>query len=90
MAWLRALLPRSMMERELDEELRYHIEQQTDQNIRLEMSPEEARCSARKPFGHPNYGIQFSSKIYGLGEASTARDLEHNQARLTQRVTRLF
>ena len=32
---LRALLRRSAMEHELDEELRYHIEQQTEQNIRL-------------------------------------------------------
>jgi predicted permease len=48
---LRALLHRSEMESELDEELRYHIEQQTEQNIRLGMSPEEARCAARKAFG---------------------------------------
>ena len=34
-ARLRALLRKSKMERELDEELRYHIEQQTEQNIRL-------------------------------------------------------
>ncbi|HEV2668792.1 MAG TPA: permease prefix domain 1-containing protein, partial [Blastocatellia bacterium] len=48
---LRALLHRSETERELDEELRYHIEQQTEQNIRLGMSPEEARNAARKAFG---------------------------------------
>ena len=39
---LRALLPRSRVERELDEELRYHIERQTEQNIRLGMNPENA------------------------------------------------
>ncbi len=39
---LRALLRKSQTERELDEELRYHIEQQTEQNIRLGMNPEEA------------------------------------------------
>jgi len=39
------------MERELDEELRYHLEQQTEQNIRLGMSPEEARYADRKAFG---------------------------------------
>ncbi len=48
---LRALLHRSEMERELDEELRCHIEQQTEQNIRLGMNPEEARHAARKAFG---------------------------------------
>jgi predicted permease len=49
--WLRAQLRRSEMERELDEELRQHIERQTVQNIRLGMSPEEARHAALKGFG---------------------------------------
>jgi ABC-type antimicrobial peptide transport system permease subunit len=48
---LRAVIRKSEMERELDEELRYHIEQQTEQNIRLGMNPEEARRAARKAFG---------------------------------------
>ncbi len=46
-----ALLRRPQAERELDEELRYHIEQQTEQNVRLGMSPEEARYAALKAFG---------------------------------------
>src|SRR5215510_14837054 len=50
MARLRALLRRTQVERELDEELRYHLEQQTQQNIRLGMSPEDARYAARKAF----------------------------------------
>src|SRR5215475_6159409 len=48
---MRALLRRTQAEHELDEELRYHIEQQTEQNIRLGMNPEEARIAARKAFG---------------------------------------
>jgi hypothetical protein len=48
---LRALLCRSRAERELDEELRHHIEQQTEQSIRLGMSPDEARFAARRAFG---------------------------------------
>ncbi|MBO0860038.1 MAG: ABC transporter permease [Chloracidobacterium sp.] len=48
---LRTLLRKSEIERELDDELRYHIEQQTEQNIRLGMNPEEARIAARKTFG---------------------------------------
>ena len=51
MTKLRALLQRSVMEHELDEELRHHIEQQTEQNIRLGMNPDEARYAARKAFG---------------------------------------
>src|SRR5262249_19074225 len=48
---LRALLRRSEMERELDDELRHHIERQTEQDIRMGMNPEEARYAARKSFG---------------------------------------
>src|SRR5262245_63673288 len=48
---LRALLRKSDIERELDDELRYHIEQQIEQNIRLGMNPEEARYAAHKAFG---------------------------------------
>jgi hypothetical protein len=50
-AALRSLLRRSQAERELDEELRYHIEQQTEQNICLGMNPEEPYYAARKDFG---------------------------------------
>src|SRR4030095_14257573 len=48
---LRALLCKSEMERELDEELRHHIERQAEQNVRLGMTPEEARYAAQKAFG---------------------------------------
>jgi hypothetical protein len=48
---LRALLRRPQAESELDEELRYHIERQIEQNIRLGMTPEEARYAARRAFG---------------------------------------
>src|SRR5262249_23528947 len=48
---LRALLRKRQAERELDDELRYHIERQTEQNIRLGMNPEEACSAARRAFG---------------------------------------
>ena len=48
---IRALLYKSVMERELREELRHHIERQTEQNLRLGMSPEEACLAALKAFG---------------------------------------
>jgi putative ABC transport system permease protein len=48
---LRALLRKSEVERELDEELRSHIERQAEQNVRLGMNPEEARRAALKSFG---------------------------------------
>src|SRR5262249_60925174 len=63
---LRALLRRSQAERELDEELRYHIEQQAEQNIRLGMTPEEARHSARKAFGGVEQAKERSRDARGV------------------------
>src|SRR5262245_19624780 len=68
---LRALLRRSEVERELNEELRYHVEQQTEQNIRLGMSPEEAHTAARKAFGGMEQAKERSRDVRGsrwLGE----------------------
>jgi putative ABC transport system permease protein len=48
---LKALLRKSKIEGELDEELGHHIEKQTDQNIKLGMNQDEARSAARKAFG---------------------------------------
>ncbi len=45
-SWLRATLHRSRIESEMDAELRFHIEQQTAQNIAAGMSPKEARRDA--------------------------------------------
>jgi putative ABC transport system permease protein len=63
---LRALLHGTQVERELDEELRYHIEQQTEQNIRLGMNPEEARCAARKAFGGVEQAKERSRDARGV------------------------
>ena len=65
-ARLRALLRKSKMERELDEELRYHIEQQTEQNIRLGIDPEEARHKARKVFGGVEQAKERSRDARGV------------------------
>ncbi|MGI9071136.1 MAG: ADOP family duplicated permease [Bryobacteraceae bacterium] len=48
---LRFLLRRQKRERELDAELRFHIERQVEQNLRRGMSPEEARLAALRTVG---------------------------------------
>src|SRR6266540_1740720 len=63
---LRALLRKRQAERELDDELRYHIEQQTEQNIRLGMNPEEARCAASKVFGGVEQAKEQSRDTRGV------------------------
>ncbi|MDQ1558695.1 MAG: hypothetical protein QOD32_1755 [Pyrinomonadaceae bacterium] len=48
---LRALFRRSEMEGELDEELRFHVEKETERNVARGMSPGEARRVALVEFG---------------------------------------
>ncbi len=55
---LRSLLRRGALERELDEELEYHLEQQTAENIRRGMAPADARRAALRSFG----GVDFQKE----------------------------
>lgn len=48
---LLALFRRDQLERDLDEEIRTHLELATEENIRRGMSSEEARYAARRSFG---------------------------------------
>src|ERR1700741_948703 len=43
---LRALFRRKRVEEDLDEELRYHVERDTEENIRTGMAPQAARREA--------------------------------------------
>jgi putative ABC transport system permease protein len=51
LSWLRASLRRSRMERDMDTELRFHIERYTEDLVRDGVSVEEARHRARVEFG---------------------------------------
>ena len=48
---LRSLFQRAAVERELEEELRFHLDRQVQQNLAAGMSPEEAHRSAVRQFG---------------------------------------
>src|SRR5215813_13500247 len=48
---LRSIFRRSQVEQELDEELRYHLERQIEENIAKGMTPEEARYAALRAMG---------------------------------------
>ena len=50
--WLRSLGQNRAVKREVDEELRFHIEKRTAENIAAGMSPEAAAREARKRFGN--------------------------------------
>jgi len=62
---LRALLHKPRAKRELDEELRGHIELQTEQNILMGMNPEEARYAARKAFGGVEQALEVLARLRG-------------------------
>ena len=49
--WARALFARSTVEAGLSEEMRFHMEMETEKNIRAGMSPEDASRAARIAFG---------------------------------------
>jgi len=48
---LRSLFRRAEVERELDEELRYHVQRATEENLGAGMQPIEARTAALRRFG---------------------------------------
>ena len=48
---LRALVRRDQLERQLEEEIRFHIEMETERNVSAGMTEEEARRSAERAFG---------------------------------------
>ena len=52
---LRTLFQRADVERELDEELQYHVERQTAENVACGMSPTEARTAALRALGSLEY-----------------------------------
>ncbi len=52
MARLRALFRRESVLRDIEEELRIHVEMETETNIRRGMAPDEARAKAVKSFGN--------------------------------------
>jgi putative ABC transport system permease protein len=57
---LRASLRRGKIEREIDAEMRFHLEMETAENIRRGMSEEEARRAARRSFG----GVERTKEAY--------------------------
>ncbi len=50
--WLHSLRQRRVVKQEIDEELRFHLEQRIAENIASGMSPDEAARVARKRFGN--------------------------------------
>jgi predicted permease len=66
-ARLHALFQRERVLRDIDEELRIHIEIETEANIRRGMPPDEARATALKSFGNQARNTERGYDIRGGG-----------------------
>jgi predicted permease len=63
---LRALFRKAEMERELEEEMRFHLEKEVEQNMARGMSPEEARLAALRSFGGVERVKEESRDVRGV------------------------
>src|SRR5262245_20811163 len=63
---LRALLFKSKMEEELDEEAQFHLEREIEENIVRGMTPEEARYAALRSFGGVERVKEESRDVRGV------------------------
>src|SRR5499426_3463446 len=71
MARLRALFRRESVLRDIEEELRVHVEMETETNIRRGMPPNEARAAALKSFGNVGRNTEHGYDIRGGGWLET-------------------
>jgi macrolide transport system ATP-binding/permease protein len=70
-ARLRALFRRESVLRDIEEELRVHVEMETETNIKRGMLPDEARAAALKSFGDLNRKTELGYDIRGAGWLET-------------------
>src|SRR5260370_837270 len=63
---LRALFRKAQIERELEDELRFHLEKEIEQNLARGMSLEEARSTALRSFGGMEQVKEASRDVRGV------------------------
>jgi predicted permease len=81
--WLRSLAQRREVKREIDEELRFHLDQRTAENLAAGMSPQEAARAARKRFGNEQKIREECRERTGAGRMDDmCRDLRQGARRL--------
>ena len=72
----RALTHKQQLDTELDEELRFHLERDVEQNIKSGMAPDEARNAALKAFGGMDQSKEECRDARGIGLLeNTLRDI---------------
>src|SRR5512145_638758 len=63
---LLSLARRGRLEREMEDEMRFHLEMQIEQNLGAGMSPVEARQAARRQFGNQTWLKEVSRDMWSL------------------------
>src|SRR5579863_10693695 len=69
MSWmnrLRSLFRRDKLNRDLADELKFHVEMRTRENVAAGMSPEEAREAALRQFGNVGAITEETREAWGL------------------------
>src|SRR5262249_22447863 len=80
---LLSLLRRGRYEREMEEEMRFHLEMQVEQNLTSGMAAEEARYAARRQFGNQTWLKEVSREMWSLNSIETLiQDLRYGARRL--------
>src|SRR5215510_15022736 len=83
---IRRLIHRRRAERELDEEIRAHLEMEIERNVADGMSPEDARTAARRSFGSVALSKEDSRAIWGFGSLEVLwQDLRYGPRMLIKR-----
>src|SRR5262252_6980720 len=85
MARLHALFRRESVLRDIEEELRVHVEIETETNIKRGMPPDEARAAALKSFGSLSRNTERGYDIRGGGWLETVwQDLRYGARMLVK------
>ncbi len=71
--WRRLLfyLRRDRFDRELEEEMRLHLEMKAEENLSAGVSPEEARYAARRQFGNQTLLLEVSRDMWAVRSIET-------------------
>jgi hypothetical protein len=64
--WLICFTRRGRLEREMEEEMRFHLEMQIEQNLSSGMGAEEARYAAQRQFGNQTWLKEVSREMWSL------------------------
>jgi predicted permease len=86
---LRALVFRGREDAELDEELRYHLERETERNVSRGMHPHEAADAARRSFGNPTVATEQARDAWRWPRLEELRQDVHYAMRSFRRAPAL-